>query len=581
MNLKRNFPTVFLLFLPIFFHAQTVLTPGFTTNKTIHKNDQHIYQLNLKKGERIDLTVQQKGVDLHVVLLSSEGDTLETFDSPNGINGPEIIDYEALENDHFQLIVEALPPQSEGVTDPIEIEKYLEENQGPYSIEKVNILSAEENQRRKNQEAAALEQVVQWFADKAVPLKTAQAESGLEDLAFLKPILKEVTIVGLGECTHGTREFFQMKHRILEFLVKEMGFTIFAIEASYSACLNINDYVLHGKGSKEEALTSQGFWTWDTEEILDMIEWIRQYNLTVPPKQQVKFYGVDVQIPEDPALRITPALLEIDTLLNISFDLLKAAQKRAKQLNYISHKATFDSITTAGYALLAKLYLNQGSYSQSSSPENVALLLENMRIYLHSWEANLGFLKRQQTGIPGIEWRDYYMAENVQYLINKAPAGSKMVLWAHNGHVNADPETYINGGRKPMGAYLKEQYGDAYFTMAFIFNQGGFQAFNMGVGGLKGFEVAEAEKPHTEWILSQAKHPISFINLRGEKPEFISEYLKNDVQFIDIGAMFGDDWGRPSYPHPNFNRRHDSLIFIDKTTRAIPSKSIKTRMKVE
>ncbi|MEZ4820998.1 MAG: erythromycin esterase family protein [Ignavibacteria bacterium] len=27
---------------------------------------------------------------------------------------------------------------------------------------------------------------------------------------------------------------------------------------------------------------SQGFWTWDTKEVLDMIEWMRSYNKSVP-----------------------------------------------------------------------------------------------------------------------------------------------------------------------------------------------------------------------------------------------------------------------------------------------------------
>jgi len=64
-------------------------------------------------------------------------------------------------------------------------------------------------------------------------LKSVKAESGFEDLSPLKNVLKDVQIVGLGEATHGTKEFFQMKHRMLEFLVKEMGFTVLALEFNY------------------------------------------------------------------------------------------------------------------------------------------------------------------------------------------------------------------------------------------------------------------------------------------------------------------------------------------------------------
>lgn len=56
-------------------------------------------------------------------------------------------------------------------------------------------------------------------------------------------------MVGLGELTLGTKEFLQFKHRMLKFMVKEMGFNAFGLEASYSGCQPINEYVLYGKGN--------------------------------------------------------------------------------------------------------------------------------------------------------------------------------------------------------------------------------------------------------------------------------------------------------------------------------------------
>ena len=54
------------------------------------------------------------------------------------------------------------------------------------------------------------------------PLTTTKAGNGFEDLQPLKEILKDVNILGMGEATHGTKEFFEMKHRMFEFLVEEM-----------------------------------------------------------------------------------------------------------------------------------------------------------------------------------------------------------------------------------------------------------------------------------------------------------------------------------------------------------------------
>jgi erythromycin esterase len=39
-------------------------------------------------------------------------------------------------------------------------------------------------------------------------------------------------VVALGEAAHGTREFFHFKHRLFEYLVSELGFSVFALEAA-------------------------------------------------------------------------------------------------------------------------------------------------------------------------------------------------------------------------------------------------------------------------------------------------------------------------------------------------------------
>lgn len=138
------------------------------------------------------------------------------------------------------------------------------------------------------------QEVLSWIQQSAIPIRHIEAGNGFSDLQSLKQVLKDVKVVGLGESTHGTREMFQVKHRLLEFLVTEMGFNAFALEASYAACQPINDYILHGKGDLTTVLTGQGYVVWDTEEIAELIGWMRAYNKKVPVEKKVKFYGVDL-----------------------------------------------------------------------------------------------------------------------------------------------------------------------------------------------------------------------------------------------------------------------------------------------
>ena len=117
-----------------------------------------------------------------------------------------------------------------------------------------------------------------------------------------------------GEATHGTREFFEMKHRMLEFLVTQMGFNVFAIEATFPESFEINKYILMGEGDPAKALAGLYFWTWNTEEVLDMIQWMRKYNAEPTHFKKIKFYGFDMQFPEEASLFVRAYLKKVDPI---------------------------------------------------------------------------------------------------------------------------------------------------------------------------------------------------------------------------------------------------------------------------
>src|SRR5882724_10927626 len=136
---------------------------------------------------------------------------------------------------------------------------------------------------------------IDWLRKAAIPLKSCEAGHGFDDLE-LKQLIGEARIVSLGECTHGTREVFQMKHRVLEYLATQQGFTIFAIEANMPEAYRLNDYVLEGKGDPVKLIGGMYFWTWNTEEVLAMVEWMRKFNQS--GKGRIEFTGFDMQTPD-------------------------------------------------------------------------------------------------------------------------------------------------------------------------------------------------------------------------------------------------------------------------------------------
>ena len=156
------------------------------------------------------------------------------------------------------------------------------------------------------------ESAVDWIRGQAIPLTTPEAGHGFEDMQPLKKVIGSARVVSLGEATHGSREFFQLKHRMLEFLAMEMGFSLFSIEANMPEAYRLNDYVLNGTGDPAQLLRGLYFWTWDTEEVLDMIRWMREFNKS--GKGRVEFTGFDMQTPAVAAeiVRSFAALYEPD-----------------------------------------------------------------------------------------------------------------------------------------------------------------------------------------------------------------------------------------------------------------------------
>lgn len=58
----------------------------------------------------------------------------------------------------------------------------------------------------------------------AHPLRTTEPRGGLADLRPFGLVVGDARVVGLGEASHSSHEFFTVKHRVLRYLVEEKAF---------------------------------------------------------------------------------------------------------------------------------------------------------------------------------------------------------------------------------------------------------------------------------------------------------------------------------------------------------------------
>jgi len=111
---------------------------------------------------------------------------------------------------------------------------------------------------------------IEWLEQHVVPIGNADPDVTDQALAVLQQTIGEARLVGLGEATHGTTEFWGLRQKISRYLVAEMGFTAILFEAPLPNALHIDAYVTEGIGTAEEAHQRLGYWRY--QEMRDLID---------------------------------------------------------------------------------------------------------------------------------------------------------------------------------------------------------------------------------------------------------------------------------------------------------------------
>lgn len=294
----------------------------------------------------------------------------------------------------------------------------------------------------------------------------------LGDLTSFGELVGDATVVGVGEATHNSREFFEVKHRLFRHLVEHEGFTTFSLELSWDIGLQLDDHVLHGRGDPRRILRQDP--TWNTREHLDLVAWMRDHNRSRPNK--VRFMGNDILYPD---------------LAGRAVDLVGRYVRDHEPAHLPTFTALADRLRAVGSVdALQRLPL----------PERVALaeqsagLVDLLRPRAEAWTVRHAQSVAQTTGMlafdidgaerqpakvgPMMRYRDAAMADNVLWW--REHVGGKVFVSAHNGHLAYEspvPEQYP----KLQGAFLRDRLGPRFVAVGLTFGQGSFNA--MGQDG--------------------------------------------------------------------------------------------------
>lgn len=263
-----------------------------------------------------------------------------------------------------------------------------------------------------------------------------------EFLAYAEPVEniivpKNAKIIALGEATHGNAEFQQLKLEVFKKLVEDHGVRAFALEGDYGGCELVNRYIHGGEGTAQDAAAAIGFAIYRTDEIAELISYMRQYNEHAPEGEDLRFYGFDMQRISYSIKFLTEACEELG--VNTT-DL----QKLAEGENW---SGQYDP--SARIAILSQVKIELESERNSAQAIHYAdMLVQHSKL-------------QNQEQSEGGALRDQFMAENVLWILQQEQlkGHESILVTGHNSHVAKW------GSFDSMGKLLSKDASNGYYVI--------------------------------------------------------------------------------------------------------------------
>ncbi|HEU4664479.1 MAG TPA: erythromycin esterase family protein, partial [Dokdonella sp.] len=290
------------------------------------------------------------------------------------------------------------------------------------------------------------------------------------DYDALLEMVGERPFVLLGEASHGTHEFYEMRARITRRLVEERGFDAIAIEGDWPDTLQLNRYACNGDAVSLDAAFDQfqrfPTWMWRNRVVRDFVQWLHAHNAALPEAARVGIHGLDLYSLYRSAEAVIAYLEQVDPTQ------VEAAKRLYACLDHVRDPQDYGYAAAAGLRppcrdaaakLLVDLVRKAPEYraDDGRAKANEQFIAErNAYVVLnaeHYYRAM--FAGRANT------WnlRDAHMVNTLlalrRHLRDNGRSG-RIVVWAHNSHLgDARATSMSKRGEWNVGQLMREEVG--------------------------------------------------------------------------------------------------------------------------
>lgn len=369
--------------------------------------------------------------------------------------------------------------------------------------------------------------------------------------SFLDNELEDVRIVGYGEDTHGTAEFTLLAEELMKYLTTNHGFKVLIIETGFGEGAFLNDYIQGKRNDLKVILESHNStWRYQTKEFHGLMNRLREYNQKNTDK--IYIYGSEMQYVVSDVNRVRDYLKSVKSDYRIDgfekhlWEDITEAEKSDFYISYVKLKRYFNE--------------NAESFKKQTSEKEFQMASHHVEVLGQFVTAiNQNVVQRKH------DFRDIYIAENIQWILNYHGSKSKALYWAHNAHVG---DWVSNGIVDVAGHQLRKVYRESYFNIATDFGTGEFVAFphNADEIGWKMqiFNVDAVLANTFTSCLKQFGKPNTFLNLRNAR---VSDSLRTMLDGpLTVMSGAGAQAGSRKTETVDIGKAFDGIIYVDKTT---------------
>lgn len=291
----------------------------------------------------------------------------------------------------------------------------------------------------------------------------------IDDPAFAETFdrFADRRVVMLGECSHGTHEFYAARAAITRRLVEHHGFTIFAVEGDWPDAAAYDRFI-RGKPPRDGApppFRRFPTWMWRNTVMPGLLGSLRALNEGRAEAEQAGFYGLDIYNMLGSIEAVLAYLDEHDAeaaaVARERYGCLTPWQSDPEIYGRVAlqegHARCEEAVIAQCRDLLARaLDDGGGSFGAAMNARLVASAERYYRVMYYGGAASWNL-------------RDSHMAETLEHLLEARGPDAKAVVWAHNSHIGDARATDMGAarGEHNIGQLACERWGDEVALIGF------------------------------------------------------------------------------------------------------------------